>query len=159
MPQESVDEPSLYEATTVGWISRLFGVRSPKVPQEQTTVAGTLALDLPSDPGATRVPAPRKRGRTTEERKGDWDQYCREMRAKSRAIFERDRRNALAAGSTMYIWRSCGDEDVCAACASKNEKRFAWNSIPIGSHPGQSDCCPSGWCRCYAEALIADVIR
>jgi hypothetical protein len=126
------------------------------VPQKQTNVAGTLALDLPSDPGATRLHPPRKKGRTTEEQKADWDQYCREMQAKSRAIFERDRKNAFAAGSTKYIWRSCGDEDVCAACATKNAKRFAWDSLPVDGHPGQSDRCSSGWCRCYAEAMIDD---
>jgi len=141
------------------WISRLFGVGHQKAAQRRTNVAGTFALDLPSDPGATRVHAPGKKSRTTEEQKADWDRYCREMQAKNRAIFERDRRNASAAGSTQYIWRSCGDEDVCAACATKNGKRFAWNSMPIGGHPGQSGCCPSGWCRCYAEAVIADVTR
>ena len=156
MPKKSVEHPSFNERTIMGWISRLFGVRSPTVPREQTNVTGILAVELPSDPGATRVFAPRKKGRTTEERKVDWDRYCREMRAKGQAIFDRDRRNALAAGSTKYIWRSCGDEDVCSTCATKNGNRFAWNSLPIGGHPGQSDCVPSGWCRCYAEAVLDD---
>ena len=138
----------------MGLIFRLFGVPRQKPAQQQTDGAHSFALDLPSDPGATSVQPPRKKGRTTEERKADWDQYCREMQAKSRAIFERDRRNALAAGSTKYIWRSCGDERVCAVCATKNGKRFAWNSLPINGHAEQSDCCRSGWCRCYAEAVL-----
>jgi len=140
----------------MGWISRLFGVPGQKAVQQQSNVVGTFALDLPSDPGATRVRLPRKKGRTIEEQKAGCDQYCREMQAKSRAIFERDRKNALAAGSRIYTWRSCGDEGVCAACAKRNGKQFAWNSLPIGGHPGQSDCCSSGWCRCYAEAVIED---
>jgi hypothetical protein len=138
----------------MGWISRLFGVPRKTKAQQQTSVASTFALDLPSDPGATRVRLPRKKGRTTEQRKADWEQYCGEMQSKSRAILERDRRNALAVGSTKYIWRSCRDERVCAACAAKDGKRFRWNSSPIGGHPGESDSCKSGWCRCYAEAVL-----
>lgn len=136
----------------MGWISRLFGHAA----QQQSNDASSFALDLPDDPGAMRVCPPRKKGRTTEERKADWDQYCREMQAKNRSILERDRRNALAAGSTKYIWRSCNDERVCVVCATKDGKQFRWNSLPIGGHPGESDCCPSGWCRCYAESVLDD---
>jgi len=134
----------------------LLGVRCQTAAPEQIRIAGAFALDSPDDPGATRVQVPRKKGRSEEERRTDWAEYCREMQAKNRATFARDRRNALAADSKKYIWRSCNDEDVCDACAKKNGKRFAWNSSPIGGHPGESDCCPSGWCRCYAEAIIGD---
>lgn len=139
----------------MGWISRLFRVPRQKTAKQQPNVAGTFALGK-SDPGATRVRPPRKKGRTTEEKKADWGQYCGEMQSKSRAILERDRRNAVAVGSTKYIWRSCCDERVCAACAAKDGKRFRWNSSPIGGHPGESDSCLSGWCRCYAEAALDD---
>jgi len=105
----------------MGWISRLFGVRRQKAEPQQTHIAGTFALDLPGDPGATRVKVSRKKGRTTEERRADWAEYCREIQAKNRAIFESDRRNALAASSQEYIWRSSDDEDVCDACAKKRE--------------------------------------
>lgn len=71
----------------MGWISRLFGVRRRKATQQQTNVPGIFTLDLPSDPGATRVRPPRKKGRTTEERKADWDRYCREMQAKKWGYF------------------------------------------------------------------------
>src|ERR1700728_4288373 len=138
----------------MGWISRLFGIRRKEAPQQRTSIADTFALDLPSDPAATRVPIPRKKGRTTEEQKSDRDHYHQELRAKSMAAFERDRTNALYVGSTKYIWHTCNDEAICAACARKDGKRFAWNSVPIGGHPGESDRCTSGSCRCYAEPTI-----
>jgi hypothetical protein len=144
------------ELIAMGWIARLFGARCQKAAQQQKSADSASPLDSSSDPGTTRVRPPRKKARTAEERKADWHQYCQEMQSVFRASFQRDRKNALAAGSTKYVWRSSGDEDVCPACAKKNGRRFAWNSPPVGGHPGESGCCPSGWCRCYAEAVIAD---
>ena len=101
-----------------------------------------------------RVPVPRRRGRTPEQREADDKEYARQLRLKFTAGFEETRRQAQSIGSKKYIWRSCGDFDVCPVCAKKDGKRFAWDITPKGGHAGCSDSCPEGWCRCYAEPVL-----
>ena len=132
----------------MNWVLRLFRMRrQPEAPQQDQLSASTL------DP-AVRVQRPRKKGRSKEEQEADWQSYCQQMRKTMGAGFQRDRQNALGVGSTKYIWRSTGDTDVCIACAKKNGRRFTWTSGLSGGHPDESDSCETGWCRCYAEAVI-----
>lgn len=129
----------------MGWFARLFGVSRDNGSAKKPATDADLN---------TRVARPRKTGRSKEEQKADWDAYCKKMQAKFKAASERDRRNSLKAGAKRYVWRSCGDEDVCPTCAKRDGKKFSWSSPPSGGHPGESDSCPSGWCRCYAEPIL-----
>ena len=65
------------------------------------------------------------------------------------AAFEKIRSEAVAVGSTVYIWRTSKDSNVCLRCRRLNGKRYAWNNPPLGGHPG---CAPG--CRCRAEPVI-----
>jgi uncharacterized protein with gpF-like domain len=138
----------------MNWILRLFGMQRQSVTRQQDRPSRATTLNP-----ATRVQRPRKRGRTRAEQEADWKIYCQQMQSTMQASFQRDRQNALSVESTKYIWRSVGDADVCPACAEKNGKRFSWNSAPPGGHPGESESCETGWCRCYAEAVIPNRIR
>ena len=138
----------------MSWLSRLFSGRRQEAAQQQEDVAVEFALAPPSEPGVARVLPPRERGRTLDKRKADWARYCKAMQAQGRAISKRDRENARAAGVTKYIWRSYDDADVCSRCASNNGKQFSWMAPPPDGHPGESESCPTGWCRCYAVTVI-----
>ena len=73
----------------------------------------------------------------------------------ARASFENTRKQALKAGCTYYLWRSCGDSDVCEHCRHQNGKRFRFSAPPaVTGHPGDGRCCPHGLCRCYAEPVL-----
>lgn len=65
------------------------------------------------------------------------------------AGFEKVKSEAVAAGSTAYIWRTSRDNTVCLRCRRLNGKRYAWNNPPLGGHPG---CAPG--CRCRAEPVM-----
>ena len=102
-----------------------------------------------------RVPVPKRRGRTPAQIQADETRYNIEMRARSQYAFERIRGQAGLAGSKRYIWRTCGDADVCSTCAKKEGKRFAWDvPPPRGGHPGDCADCSVGFCRCYAEPVL-----
>lgn len=105
---------------------------------------------------AERVPRPRKRGRAKEQIQADQAQYACELRKKATESFEADRERALYIGSKKYIWRTSGDSDVCDVCAKNSGKRFFWRANLAHGHPGECDACPSGHCRCYAEAVVPD---
>ena len=96
----------------------------------------------------------RKPRRTREQIEEDERQLAARLRERFSLTFERDREQALYAGSTGYIWRSSGDGDVCSACARKNGKRFRWTETPKGGHPGTFSECDVGYCRCFVEPIF-----
>ena len=102
------------------WFAWLFGRSQGQSP----------APEMPNELNTSRIQAPQRRGRTPEQRAEDQLLYQQEMRAKFKAISQRDRRRAIAAGLTHYIWRSASDEAVCTACAKKSGKRFVLNNRP-----------------------------
>ena len=62
-------------------------------------------------------------------------------------------------GVTHYIWRSVSDDAVRDRHRDLNGKKFAWDDPPVISpdgrrgHPGDDY-----QCRCYAEAVLDDLI-
>lgn len=136
------------------WLKRILSIKARPAVEGRLVRPNPMALDLPNDPGATRVQRPKVRGRTPEQRAADLAEYHRQLQAKGRATFERDRSNARLAGSVKYRWRSCNDSDVCPRCAKNNGRLFSWDVEPAGGHPGCAAGCPSGSCRCYAEAVL-----
>jgi hypothetical protein len=48
----------------------------------------------------------------------------------------------------LYTWKTVGDEKVRGDHASRDERRFTWDSPPEGGHPGEDYNC-----RCWAEPL------
>ena len=127
------------------WFSRIFRTRIER--------PNPIALDLPNDPGATHVHRPGTRGRTKNQQAEDLAQYERDMRAKGRAISERDQANSDLVGATHYICRTSRDGAVCRTCAKKEGKKFAWRDTRHG-RPGDSGQCQGGYCRCYAEPIV-----
>ena len=99
---------------------------------------------------------PASRNGTREEVEADAKRYLAEMRLRGFQAFERDRGKARPLGSKLYIWRSCGDGDVCPACAGNNGKQFPWTKAPPSGHPGECETCSVGFCRCYAQAVLPD---
>jgi hypothetical protein len=83
-----------------------------------------------------------------------WPEYREGMRTNLRLSAEQLRKGALRAGSKKYIWRTSGDGNVCPECAKNEGKLFAWDEPPIGGHPGETACCSSEWCRCFAEPIV-----
>ena len=79
--------------------------------------------------------------------------YEQRMRSHFAHFARQEADKAKAAGSTEYVWRTAGDQAVCAACAKNANKRLAWARPPKTGHPGFHDC-PSGWCRCHAEPVF-----
>lgn len=87
-----------------------------------------------------------------------------ESRAKLIARTETARTNtmlnlarATSVGSTHYVWRTSGDNDVRHSHRKMNNKTFAWDNPPtledgMTGHPGTF---PN--CRCYAEPILPDV--
>lgn len=136
------------------WLKRILGIKKKHLRAISSVRPNPMALDLPGDPGASRVQRPKMRGRTPEQRAADLAEYHRQLQAKGQEVFERDRANARMAGSVKYRWRSCGDLDVCLRCSKNNGRLFSWAVEPPGGHPGCSTACPDGACRCYAEAVI-----
>lgn len=136
------------------WIKRILGMRVRRGGGSPPAQRNHMALDLPNDPGATRVQRPKVRGKTPEQRAADLVEYHSQLQAKGRAIFERDRASARLAGSVKYRWRACSDSDVCPRCAKNNGRLFSWDTEPAGGHPGCSTDCPGGSCRCYAEPVL-----
>ena len=100
-----------------------------------------------------RVRRPKKSG-SAEEIRADEDRYLADMRLRSTQAFLRDRKNAVGIGSKKYIWRTCGDGDVCRACERNEGERFLWEQSPAIGHPGECQVCEIGFCRCYAEAVL-----
>jgi hypothetical protein len=159
--------------TSLIWsLLKLFagsGKRSPGTTENPARPRGIKVTMLPPEEfipygpnlhsanlGTARVPTPRKRGRTEEQQAADWLEYREKMRANFRLTAERVRTQAAYVGSKKYIWRSCGDGDVCPECAKNDGKRFSWSRPPPGGHPGETTCCSSEWCRCIAEPIIPD---
>lgn len=136
------------------WLKRILGVKTMPPKATSSARSNPMALDLPGDPGATRVQRPKVQGRTPEQRAADLAQYHRQLQAKGQEVFERDRANARMAGSVKYRWRSCGDFNTCHRCAKNNGRLFSWDIDPPGGHPGCGSDCPNGTCRCFAEAVI-----
>ncbi len=101
-----------------------------------------------------RVPVPKRRGKSNAQRAADDGKYSEQLRLKSRAAFAQTRANAAKAGSTRYIWRTCGDADVCLFCAGKDGKKFNWDAKPGQAHPGDCEQCSVGHCRCFAEPIL-----
>ncbi|WP_198173377.1 phage minor head protein [Cupriavidus sp. USMAA2-4] len=89
-----------------------------------------------------------------EEREVAQQRFATEVRKNHIAAFERDKANALAIGSKQYIWRSCGDGDVCPICKKNDGKRFSWHKAPPHGHPGYCACANDGYCRCNAEPVL-----
>lgn len=81
--------------------------------------------------------------------------YNAEIRKNRKATFELDKKRALMAGSTHYVWRSIGDSDTCDICKENDGKMFAWNEKPAHGHAGCGNCKKNGYCRCYAEAVLS----
>jgi len=66
-----------------------------------------------------------------------------------------NRKQLKALGITQYKWRwvpNTGHE--CDACKENNGKIFSFDNPPNGSHPGDGYCCPDGYCKCSARAII-----
>ncbi len=136
------------------WLKRILSIKTKPTRATSAARPNPMALDLPDDPGGTRVQRPKVRGRTPEERAADLAEYHRQLQVKGRATFERDRSNAMRVGSVKYRWRSCGDFNTCRRCAKNNGRLFSWDVEPPGGHPGCGTDCSDGACRCYAEAVI-----
>lgn len=100
-----------------------------------------------------RTPAPKRRGRTPEQRLADQQAYAAELRATMLRSAELTKMQALRIRSPGYIWRTTGDEGVCKTCARNNGKRFKWTEPPPCGEPGTVNC-ETGWCRCDAEPII-----
>jgi hypothetical protein len=103
-----------------------------------------------------RIARAKRKGRTSEQIEADSQQWLRDIRERGRQAFERDKQSALRAGSKFYLWRTSNDGDVCPACAKNNGKRFRWDKAAPHLHPGHSETCKEGYCRCYAEALLPE---
>jgi len=52
-------------------------------------------------------------------------------------------------GIEEYIWRTCRDGRVCSRCAAYEGKKFRYDSMPPGGHPGLA-----AGCRCYASPVM-----
>jgi hypothetical protein len=96
----------------------------------------------------------KKKSKSPEENKINEERYIEELRENGRQTFLRDKNNAKKVGSKKYIWRSCEDDVVCSVCAKNNGKKFDFDKAPAHGHPGSSDACTEGYCRCYAEPII-----
>lgn len=111
------------------WIDKLLRRGSDQVPHVDLEKKRRLS---PTERMARRLEMAKQSGRITQERQ-------------------------LHAGILEYRWATAKDSRVCVVCAKNEGKRFFWNSPPPNGHPGQSDCCPDGSCRCVALALIPGV--
>ncbi len=108
----------------------------------------------PSGPDLNkRVPRPKRKGPLMEI-KAEEDRYRTALRVRAQSAFDCTRDVAAKAGAKRYIWRTCADADVCPICSQKNGRRFAFDKIPAGGHPGDCETCSVGYCRCYAEPVI-----
>lgn len=141
----------------MGWLSRILRFFAQKEPQlELETV-----LVKESKPHTAKRKAStkqRRKRRTAEEIAADGERFAQRMRELGRKYFEDARGKGLFVGSKKYIWRTAGDLDVCPTCAKNAGKRFSWSSPPPNGHPGEGECSTNGYCRCYAEPVIPDVI-
>lgn len=103
-----------------------------------------------------RVAPVKRKGRTSVQIQEDSLRWIRETREHCRQSFDRDKQHAIHIGSKYYLWRTSKDGDVCPACAKNNGKRFRWDQAPPHLHPGHSEVCKEGYCRCYAQAVLPD---
>ena len=131
----------------MSWLSNLIsGRRHPSNP---------YATDLLNPPDHDkRIPVPKKRGRTPEQQAAAQEVYQATMRERTVHSFRFARARAVGIGSPGYTWRSSRDAQTCPRCRSLEGKRFGWGKPPAGGHPGENGCCPDGWCRCWAEAVL-----
>ena len=81
-------------------------------------------------------------------------EYYRALAKNSQETFRNARIDAKNLGSKHYIWKTCGDSDVCPACSKNQGKKFLFSKAPEGGHPGAGTHCKHGHCRCYAEVVI-----
>lgn len=86
--------------------------------------------------------------------RADPEEAARQTRTKGIELARLTQRRAEMVGATHYYWRTAGDSDVCAVCAARSGKRFAWKKPPEHGHPSECTACPAGWCRCYAEPIL-----
>jgi uncharacterized protein with gpF-like domain len=122
----------------MGWLSKLFGLS----PYELTQAP------------PPRAKPPKRRGLTEEERKVEAERYNKQIRESAIYASNQTREKAEFIGATKYVWRTAGDSDVCAACATNNGKRFSWSKPPKTGAPGEHECEGGKWCRCCAEPII-----
>lgn len=69
------------------------------------------------------------------------------------AAFAAARAEALAKGSTGYVWRAVRDVATCERCANNDGHVFLWDQEPIGGHAGAK-----ARCRCRPEAVFPDAV-
>jgi hypothetical protein len=132
----------------------LFRARPPA---NRPTFAIPITKDDPAELHVLAEPRarfPRKRGRTPEQIAADLEAYQADLRRKFQASFDLNRKRAMSIGSTHYRWKTSRDDGVCAVCAKREGRRFAWNIEPPHGHAGVCDACPKGYCRCGAEPIF-----
>lgn len=106
----------------------------------------------------TQVTPMRRKGLNPQEREAEEARYKSEMAASNRAISAFQVQRAAKAGLTHYVWLTAGkNAGVCPRCVALDGKRFAYAKPPRGGHPGENACCPRGWCRCVAVAVIPGI--
>ncbi len=88
----------------------------------------------------------------------DRQAFLDDMRAKGMRHFEFNRSRAEMIGATHYIWRTALGRGCCPTCAAYEGKFFAFDVPPPSGHPGHVGGCLPGYCRCYAEPVLPDII-
>lgn len=81
------------------------------------------------------------------------DEQQRRMIEKFRATAEFNRKRAISAGITHYIWLWPGTPE-CDIGMRNNGKTFSYLHPPPEGHPCEGECHAKDWCRCVAKSVV-----
>lgn len=123
----------------------------------RNTKYGSDIFTIGGPPGyCARIPLPKRRGISKEQRKLDDIEYNRLMRESfaKRGEFNLDRLLCTNVAD-KFIWKSNRESmRTCQIAKKNNGKIFSKHSLPEEGYPGNVPSCPNGWCNCYISPLV-----
>lgn len=139
----------------MSFIKLFVNLLSPSKAAPAEVIAPLESVDLTRWAPPRRPPERKGKRKTPEELEAERSSLAAHMHDLAEKRISRDFSRAQAAGITHYRWRSCGlNGGACAACLSREGKKFRLDSRPDHGHPGEGTCGERGFCRCYPEMII-----
>ena len=146
----------------MGWFNKLF--TAPTQSKIKMTVSNpvksikSFAIPVPEGypvEALTRPTPPKKRGKSPEQYKMEYEQYLQKRRQISKATAKLDAKKAQSIGCTHFIWRTSKDASVCPECKKRQGKKYRY--LGIADLPGAASCCVGEACRCWAEPILPKI--
>jgi hypothetical protein len=141
----------------IAWLANKLRPASGKTSADNGKKPGlTVRLELHShevtDEEFSTIKAERRR-KGKEWAALGWDEQQRRMIEKFRATAETNRKRAISADITHYIWLWPGTPE-CDIGMRNNGKTFSYLDPPPEGHPCEGECHAKDWCRCMAKSVV-----